>query len=382
MLDQSRALPKPLLQDEGPFRVRRNGIVLAVLCLSLAVLLSIHHKFVPPSAPTINMQTGEKDPPGPESIKVDYSEEREKTWYERFFKELFGFHFREGHRCMDNKPIRIIKTLAAQLKKQGNMPRQPWSEWAKNDMTKEYEPVDFENFCYIRTAAALLRLYKYGDGVVSIHKFKKMYQGTSWKWGQKKGGGWIKRQSSGVIWKTIVKQLKETGMVEVVEDGFNGGLKLSPKGRSDMDRIFVQCAIQNKHSKWNHPEAQKIGEDFMGGPGLHPDLFVNPLGYRFGEDMIDKSRWNIPIPLPPDFDRTSYPIDDLPDKAFLPPMKVTGEILGYWDQDGKFHRMSDETTPEPTTEASEEPQEAATEAMGRINIQATEEAAPEEAAPA
>jgi small subunit ribosomal protein S19e len=141
-------------------------------------------------------------------------------------------------------PNIYIEKLAEYVKNNVKEVQPPeWSFFAKTASFKERVPDDVANWWYIRTASLLRKLYVYDS--LGLSKSKTVYGGL------KRRGSKPPRSVKAPAHSTrlIFQQLESAGLVTKT----NYGRKLSPKGRSILDKlareIFIELSNQNTSLK-------------------------------------------------------------------------------------------------------------------------------------
>ncbi|MFX1256276.1 MAG: 30S ribosomal protein S19e [Promethearchaeota archaeon] len=126
------------------------------------------------------------------------------------------------------EPNTLIENLAEKLKEYSEIKAPENSKFWKTAFFKELAPIDSENFWYIRCASILRKLNKFGP--IGVNKLRKQYGGKN-----RRGPGLNhSAKGSGKIIRVALQQLEKANLVESVE---RKGRKLSPEGRSLVERI-------------------------------------------------------------------------------------------------------------------------------------------------
>jgi len=125
---------------------------------------------------------------------------------------------------------KFIERLKEELKKIDVIRPPRWALFAKNSPANE-RPPEQKDFWYIRAASILRRLYI--DGPIGVSRLRTYYG----KRKQHKRSKEKTKKASGKIIRTILQQLEKAGLVEKVE---REGRRLTPKGRSLLDRIAFE----------------------------------------------------------------------------------------------------------------------------------------------
>lgn len=100
----------------------------------------------------------------------------------------------------------------------------------KTGWYKEYPPVDYQNFWYIRAASILRKLYRKPIGV---NHLKKEYGGRSPGYVHLKHSA----NGSGAIIRRILQQLEKAGLVQKTD---KKGRIITNKGRSLLDATAAE----------------------------------------------------------------------------------------------------------------------------------------------
>ncbi|GAU99007.1 hypothetical protein RvY_10069 [Ramazzottius varieornatus] len=131
----------------------------------------------------------------------------------------------------------FVQELANYLKKKGQLKVPDWVDVVKTGRFKELSPSD-EDWFYTRAASIARRLYIRSP--TGIGAFTRVYGG------RKRNGStpahYCKASSS--IIRKAVQGLEALKLVET--DPENGGRRLSPQGRRDLDRIAAQLWKRSK----------------------------------------------------------------------------------------------------------------------------------------
>merc|ERR1712038_37502 len=120
--------------------------------------------------------------------------------------------------------------LAAFLKKSGKVKLPEWVDLVKTNVAKELAPYD-EDWYYTRLASMARHIYVRSP--VGVSTMTKIY-------GVRRNNGscpshW--RRGSGSIARKGLQSLEQ---LKLVEKDANGGRRLTPQGRRDLDRIAAQ----------------------------------------------------------------------------------------------------------------------------------------------
>ena len=129
----------------------------------------------------------------------------------------------------------LIAEIADILKKDYEITAPNWISVVKAGVHKENPPEDTEYWWYIRCASILRKIYTYD--IIGINKLRNIYGGRKRR-GPKPN---VFRKGSGSVIRNALKQLQNAGLVEIVE---KKGRKLTPSGRSLLDRIATKLKMQ------------------------------------------------------------------------------------------------------------------------------------------
>ena len=126
----------------------------------------------------------------------------------------------------DVKSDVLIGLVSNKLKDYREVEPPDWASIAKTGVHKERIPDD-PDWWYVRSAAILCTIHN--DGPVGIEKLRTKYGGK-----KRKGNKPPKfAKGSGSIQRKICQQLEASGLVEKAD---KDGRKLSPKGKSFLDK--------------------------------------------------------------------------------------------------------------------------------------------------
>ena len=147
----------------------------------------------------------------------------------------------------DVPPRELIEALAAELEKMPEMSPPEWAAYVKTGVSKERPPVE-SNWWFIRSAAVLRAVYKYGP--IGVSKLRTKYSS------RKNRGTAPDRtfKASGNILSKILQKLEIVGFVKQVEVKAYKGRAITPKGISFVDKI----AVKIKKPYVARPKAEKI----------------------------------------------------------------------------------------------------------------------------
>ena len=128
----------------------------------------------------------------------------------------------------DINPNKLIEKAANALKKDIKAPE--WSMFVKTGRAKERVPME-KDWWYKRAASVLRKVYVLGP--VGTNKLK-------FKYGSKKNRGCRPEKfypASGKIIRTMLQQLEGLGLISKEEKGVHKGRKITPKGKSFLDKL-------------------------------------------------------------------------------------------------------------------------------------------------
>lgn len=127
----------------------------------------------------------------------------------------------------------LIEVAAEHLDEEVEEVEQPeWSYFVKTAVNKERNPQQ-EDWWYLRSAAVLRKVYM--DGPAGVEKLRSAF-GSRMRDGTKTEHFY---KASGKIIRTILQQLGEAGLVELVE---GKGRKITPEGQSLLDNLSYEVA--------------------------------------------------------------------------------------------------------------------------------------------
>ncbi|WP_371806833.1 40S ribosomal protein S19 [Candidatus Lokiarchaeum ossiferum] len=129
-------------------------------------------------------------------------------------------------------PQDLIAAVSEKLKEIDTIEAPKEMMFWKTSWIREYPPVDYENFWYIRAASLLRKLYRKPIG---INRLKKVYGGRS--------PGFVhynhSASGSGAIIRRILQQLEKAGFVKKTE---KSGRELTNAGRSILDKTAAEIS--------------------------------------------------------------------------------------------------------------------------------------------
>ncbi len=127
----------------------------------------------------------------------------------------------------------LIEKAGSELKKQSLIQPPEWAPFVKTGTQKVRPPLNNDWF-YVRTAAVLRKIYRYGP--IGVAKLRGYYGGLKHRGVQpekfKKGSGSVLRKA--------LQQLEKAGLAKQVEKGLHKGRIITPKGKSFLDKIATQ----------------------------------------------------------------------------------------------------------------------------------------------
>ncbi len=129
------------------------------------------------------------------------------------------------------QPEKLIETLSNKLKDYPEISPPKGSEFWKTAFFKELAPSDSENFWYIRCAAILRKVKKFGP--IGVNKLRKYYGGKN-----RKGKGLHhSAKASGKIIRVALQQLGDAKLLELKD---KKGRVLSSEGISLIERTAYE----------------------------------------------------------------------------------------------------------------------------------------------
>lgn len=224
MSDSSLAFAEPLLQDRAPRSLRGTWKLFMVHVMLLGMVFAV--------------LLG--------SLSGQYSKAQLSTINLGDDASSYGLKAKNG--VPDVLADRVIYAMTQHLKKQINFEVPPWEDYVKTSVGKSLAPVDVKEdrtaphqlhtpeWMFVRASAILMKLYWHNTlGVGSIcdsGRFTCLSTRAFDKIGPKH-----RRHSSNKVVRYLIQQLEKMGLVVQDEDG---GRRISPKGRSDLDNIANQ----------------------------------------------------------------------------------------------------------------------------------------------
>jgi small subunit ribosomal protein S19e len=133
----------------------------------------------------------------------------------------------------DVNPNELNEKAAEELKKVSEIKPPVWAAYAKTGVNKERPPLK-NDWWYMRTAALLRKIYILGP--IGVSKLRV-------KFGSKRNKGHKPDRvypSSGNIIRKALQQLEKAGFVTEIKVGVHKGRKVTPKGKSFLDKIAKQ----------------------------------------------------------------------------------------------------------------------------------------------
>jgi len=125
---------------------------------------------------------------------------------------------------------KVIEKTALELKKVSEVKPPEWSKFVKTGPYKE-RPPESKDWWYMRSASVLNKIYKYGP--IGVSKLRTKYGG------KKNRGHKPERfyRGSGNIIRKILQQLEKSGLIIQAEKDVRKGRKMTPKGKSFLDKM-------------------------------------------------------------------------------------------------------------------------------------------------
>ena len=127
----------------------------------------------------------------------------------------------------------LIKRVATQLKENKEIQPPVWAGIVKTGRHVERPPVE-KDWWYTRSAAVLRSVYKLGP--IGTSKLRTKYGG-------RKNRGYKPEhfyRGSGAIIRRVLQQLETAGLVKSMQNAKNPGRKMTPQGKSFIDKIASQ----------------------------------------------------------------------------------------------------------------------------------------------
>lgn len=131
----------------------------------------------------------------------------------------------------------FIDTYAQFLQRQGKLEIPGYVELVKTSAGNELPPQDAEGWFYKRSASIARHIYLHKD--IGVGRLNKHY-GNSINRGFKPSHH---KDASGSVNRRVLQALEKVG---VVEQGKNGGRRISDNGRRDLDRIALSCVEESE----------------------------------------------------------------------------------------------------------------------------------------
>ncbi len=153
------------------------------------------------------------------------------------FPSLFILNINNYNRCStlpsfyDAFPGELIPAVAVKLKDLPEIQPPEGVKFWKTGIGKDFPPVDWKNFWYIRCASLLRKLAKYGD--TGVNRMRKQYS-TSKRYGMAPRHS---SKGSGAIIRRCMQQLEKCHLVEKTE---SKGRQITSQGKGLLDRIASQ----------------------------------------------------------------------------------------------------------------------------------------------
>jgi len=127
----------------------------------------------------------------------------------------------------------FIDKVAEELNKNENIKAPEWACYVKTGIHKERAPLR-EDWWYVRVAAVLRKIYKYGP--IGVSKLRIKYGGKKNR-GHKPDKFY---RGSGNIIRKILQQLEKAGFLKKEEKAIHRGRVITPQGKSFLDKIATQ----------------------------------------------------------------------------------------------------------------------------------------------
>ncbi|KAK4253171.1 hypothetical protein QN277_010771 [Acacia crassicarpa] len=133
----------------------------------------------------------------------------------------------------DASPHEFVKAYAAHLKRSGKMEPPEWIDIVKTARFKELAPYD-PDWYYIRAASMARKIYLRGG--LGVGAFQRIYGGS------KRNGSRPPHfcKSSGAIARHILHELQN---MNIIEADPNGGRRITPSGRRDLDQVTGRIVV-------------------------------------------------------------------------------------------------------------------------------------------
>tara|TARA_Y100000310_G_C20317433_1_gene639104 strand:- start:10 stop:537 length:528 start_codon:yes stop_codon:yes gene_type:complete len=154
----------------------------------------------------------------------------------------------------DVEPNVLIEKASEELKKNDEIKPPEWAAFVKTGISRQRPPVE-KDWWYTRAAAVLRKVYRLGP--IGTSKLRTHYGG-------KKNRGAKKEHTypaSGNIIRKILQQLEKAELISKVEKGQFRGRKISPKGRSFLDKVATKInGVQTQKKSPAPVKAKKVVE--------------------------------------------------------------------------------------------------------------------------
>jgi small subunit ribosomal protein S19e len=125
---------------------------------------------------------------------------------------------------------KLIRLLAAELKKSKEVTPPSWATYAKTGTQKARPPKD-NDWWYARAASMIVKTE--GLGAIGVSKLRTQYGGKKRRGHQPAEF----RRASGSVIRKIFQQLEKAGYMKQVTKGVHKGRILTPKARSFMNTV-------------------------------------------------------------------------------------------------------------------------------------------------
>ncbi len=139
----------------------------------------------------------------------------------------------------DVNPNKLIHSVAKELEKKEEFKMPEWALFVKTGANRERTPYQ-KNWWFVRCAAILRSVYVHGP--IGVERLRTKYGG-------KKNKG-VKSEKfykgSGSIIRECLQQLEKAGFVKKVTHTRRHGRRITPKGRSFLDKIARSIYLSNE----------------------------------------------------------------------------------------------------------------------------------------
>ncbi len=142
----------------------------------------------------------------------------------------------------DVNPNKLIHSAAKKLKEIEDIKMPEWALFVKTGTNRERTPYQ-KNWWYIRCAAILRTVYVHGP--IGVERLRTKYGGRKNK-GVKSEKFY---KGSGNIIRKCLQQLEKAGFVKKVTHTRRHGRRITPKGRSFLDKIAKEIKVEENGNK-------------------------------------------------------------------------------------------------------------------------------------